>query len=512
MNKRVIAFVLIGTIALIIGSFYCQKIVLPNADLGRHLKNGELFSEFGRIISTNFYSYTEPEFDTPNHHWGSGVVFYHIERLFGFKGLSIFFIFINVLAWLFCFLAAKEKSNYWIPLILSVTVLPLLSYRIEIRPESFSYFFIGLNLWLLALFQNGKISFSKLIVILLINQLIWVNLHVLFAFGFLITGFLLVNEFFNKGENFKKYLYLTISQIIISLINPSFVNGLIEPFIIFKEYGYMVAENQSVFFMQDRYPKEPIYVIFEICIAISVLISLFHIKKLGFKDIGSKIAFLVISLLAFKTIRSIQLWSYFFLFFVSGQLYILITPKHTKKMWIAAVIIFIAIGISYKMIDSPYIPKRNLKESMASIGLYKNTHESAKFFKNSGISGRIFNNYDIGGYLIYHLFPKNKVFVDNRPEAYSVDFFKDIYEPMQSDESFWDSISTQYNFNSIFFYRHDNTEHAQPFLIRRIQDPEWIPVFVDGFNIILVKNNDQNKRIIEKYALPEEMFKVVPGS
>ncbi len=50
---------------------------------------------------------------------------------------------------------------------------------------------------------------------------------------------------------------------------------------------------------------------------------------------------------------------------------------------------------------------------------------------------------------------------------------------------------------------------AQPFLIRRVFDPAWAPVFVDDTTIILLKRNEINASIIEKYELPQSVFKVV---
>ena len=72
------------------GWFYLKKIDLTTADLGRHIKNGEMIvnGEWG-ILKTNFYSYTEPDFPVVNHHWGAGVIFYFISQVFGFFRISI---------------------------------------------------------------------------------------------------------------------------------------------------------------------------------------------------------------------------------------------------------------------------------------------------------------------------------------------------------------------------------------------------------------------------------------
>ena len=102
--------------------------------------------------------------------------------------------------------------------------------------------------------------------------------------------------------------------------------------------------------------------------------------------------------------------------------------------------------------------------------------------------------------------PEEKVFVDNRPEAYSVKFFREVYIPMQEDEKVWEKVDDKYKFNVIYFYRHDITPWAQPFLIERVKDPKWIPVFVDDYTIIFVKNSIENKALIDKYEIPKEIF------
>jgi len=76
--------------------------------------------------------------------------------------------------------------------------------------------------------------------------------------------------------------------------------------------------------------------------------------------------------------------------------------------------------------------------------------------------------------------PEN-VFVDNRPEAYPPEFFQNEYIPMQQNDTIWKVEEQKYNFNAIWFYRLDMTPWAQQFLITRVSDPEWVPIFVDDY-------------------------------
>jgi hypothetical protein len=81
---------LLFLLLVLYGYLLAQKINLATADLGRHLKNGELFFKEQTIPKTNLYSYTYPNYPFVNHHWGSGVIFYLVKIIFGFRGLSFF--------------------------------------------------------------------------------------------------------------------------------------------------------------------------------------------------------------------------------------------------------------------------------------------------------------------------------------------------------------------------------------------------------------------------------------
>ena len=76
-------------------------INLTAVDIGRHIKNGELILEGnGQVLYKNFYSFTYPDYPFINHHRFFGVISYVIFCLSGFKGLSVFYIFLLVLLFL----------------------------------------------------------------------------------------------------------------------------------------------------------------------------------------------------------------------------------------------------------------------------------------------------------------------------------------------------------------------------------------------------------------------------
>jgi hypothetical protein len=121
------------------------------------------------------------------------------------------------------------------------------------------------------------------------------------------------------------------------------------------------------------------------------------------------------------------------------------------------------------------------------IGLVSGNLNAAQFFLEHHLTGPILNNYDIGSYLIFTLYPQEKVFTDNRPEAYPAGFFQNEYIPALQNSEVWKQELAKYHFNTIFFSATDITNWGQDFLAARVNDPDWTLAYADSFGIIFSK-------------------------
>lgn len=500
---------------LIIFSFLlAQRINLTTADLGRHLKNGELFFKQSLIANTNLYSYTYPTHSFINHHWGSGAIFYLIQQLAGFAGLSLFFMALSLMTFLVFFKIAWQYSSFSKAFFISIILLPLMTARREIRPEVFSYLFSGLFFWLLYHYQHNKIS-ARYLFFLPLAELLWVNLHLYFPLGlFLIAVFLLPNmtsfiskQQENRRRKIKKLgLLLTITSLV-TLLNPNGLSGALYPLRIFDNFGYRLVENQSLFFIEkiSSYPAGIYFKIALVLVTISWIYSLItHWQQKSTFPLTKFLISLAFTILALKAIRNFSIFAYFSLPITAinfRHLKFKKFAKHQNDLFVPAIIVLATVLV---LINLSYWQNQGNK----GLGLQTNSFGPIAFFQKENLRGPIFNNYDIGSYLIYFLYPKEKVFVDNRPEAYPADFFNQIYVPLQENKAKWQEGENIYHFQTIFFYRHDLTPWAQGFLIRRVSDSAWAPVFVDENTIIFLKRNGPNQETIDKYELPPEIFKV----
>ncbi|MFY9493165.1 MAG: hypothetical protein WAP55_01680 [Minisyncoccia bacterium] len=491
-----IAALLLANYALLLA----HPLNLVTADLGRHIKNGELIwnGQF-EVLKTNFYSYTHPDFPASNHHWLGGVVFYLVWKFSGFTGLHVFFIVLSLAAFLIFFLMAHSRAGPGLAGLLAVFVIPLLLERDEVRPEVFSYVFSGIFLWLMLKYRAGEISWRKLLILPAV-EILWVNLHIYFFLGPVVIGvFLLENLILGAKKSFRYLTFILGLTLLATLINPYGFSGALAPLAIFQNFGYPLAENQTVWFMEKIIPN-PNYLIFKIVFVILILSFIFKLVKnkrsLSIPDLVLAIGFSAAGWLA---IRNFAIFGLFVLPLAAGNLAQAFNLKPKTKDWLnrtAVTTLALAIFIILSGELRAFYPR----SPGLGLDLEKGNEKPLEFFKANNLAGPIFNNYDIGGYLIYGLPSQDRVFVDNRPEAYPAEFFTDIYIPMQEDKEVWKEQDEKYKFNAIIFSYRDYTPWGQTFFARILDDPEWKTVFADSRVVILLKNNERNKDIIAQYG------------
>lgn len=489
-------------------------INLFTADLGRHLKNGELILEQGlrsAVLFSNYYSYTFPDFPAINHHWLFGVISYLFWKVTGFTGLNLLNALLITVGFWFGLLAAKnfvgEKQTRWLVLTAAL-VWPLLVFRTEIRPESISFALAGIYWWMLTSWKMNKLKNSWMWLLVLM-QLIWANSHIFFPLGIFLVGTFWFESLIEKNkEKFRFLSGLLMAMTSICFVNPFGWRLLVAPFRIFENYNYLIVENQSPFFLLRLNVNSALQT-YLLLIILLTAVAIFIGKKRWSKNLPM---ILVVILTLVGSLKIMRVYPYFGLFafslfaFVSesvleGAKKIWLKTNESMRQVMVAILSLAGFGAAAAaLMTGLYWPN----QIWAGIGLLPKTTAAADFYQSLNLPGRVFNNYDIGGYLIYFL-PNNSVFVDNRPAEYPGELF-DQYRSAQTDLSVFNKLTTQYQIDSVFFYRHDLTPWAQEFMHLLVESPDWVPVYVDQYAIIFVSNVESNQTIIEKYQIPNDAF------
>lgn len=471
-------------------------------DLGRHLLMGEIISDTHSVPKTNLLSYTYPNFPFINHHYLSEVLFYIITQIVGINGLLIFMTVIVVSAWCIVFGYAVKKTHILPVAILSFFYLKVLFERTDIRPEMFGFFF--LSIFIVHLYRYRE-KFSPWILLLIPLELFWVQLHISFIIGIVVMGLFVCDNFILHRKNLNntstKFLIFTfLASTLLTLLNPNGVSGALYPFHIFQNYGYTIEENQNIFFLESIFFK-PTIPYFKLSVLFLFVALIASLKKTKPIDWFLAITFTV---LAASAVRNFPL--FVFATFIPAA-----TAFNEVLRWIRSQLPP-STFLKYTSIVTPlimiFIFLWNIPSVTAmrgfGMGVRTGAEKAADFYLAQKLHGPVFNNFDIGSYLESRIYPSQKVFIDGRPEAYPVSFFKDVYIPMQQDPKIFLREEKRYNFSTIFFSHTDQTPWASEFLLAISQNKSWIPVYLDHDVIIFVKNTKQNETVITLFGKSAE--------
>lgn len=475
-----------------------------NQDIGRHLKTGEIIWQTKHVPRTNLFSFTEPDHPFINHHWLSEVFFYLLNNAAGLKGLIIFKIMVLVAAYALIFFALPPRARGW-PFIFAATLSALILIdRTDVRPEIFSYLFLAY--FLFAIFRSKYKREHGWLYALPLVQIFWTNMHIYFALGPGLVLFFLIEKLFGKNAGLpaKKLAYVLLATCVATLANPNFIKGALAPLTILQHYGYSIVENQSISFLTDYGIMLPVIKIFELSILaliVSFIIGFIHSRGRIFELLTAA----VFTVLAIKMIRNFGPYAFVFTAVVAanlGEIQIDLDTKAKKigraifySLLILAMILLTRVVINNRLYARLDPPER------FGLTIPAGSEGGIKFIRQNGIHGPLFNNFDVGSFLIWKLYPAERVFVDGRPEAYSVDFFERVYKPMQTDPALWRKYSEQYGINYIFFAHTDITPWAQVFLQHITADPNWPLVYLDQTTAIFLKRAPANDPVVKRFEI-----------
>ena len=492
-------------------------IHLSQVDLGRHIKNGELITQ-GQwtVLYKNYYSYTCPQYPFINHHWLFGVFCYVLWYFFGFTGLSLSYLLIELLTFLLFFYCWRRFSDFSVLCAFGLLSFPLICGRSEIRPEGFSYLFCGLFCYLIDMYHQGRIKPLHLAIILSLIQLIWVNMHIFFIMGPLLMVLFWCQAKGNvqvQEANLLRNIFLLLLGA--CLVNPSGLYGALLPFHIGIGYKFPVTELKSVFYYFNliRVPSvltmmnhelvffsnlffiidKSLYIYFFCTMALLIVVLVSLVQQEGYKKyIFSGGLFIILSLEALTAVRMIGLYGLFWIPLAS-QAYSKISEKWTAPFRQNMGILLVLTGIlTSASVNCDWTKPRSLE-------MGSDSNNAMEFFKKEGISGPVFNNFNIGSYLIFYLAPQYKIFVDNRMEAYPVDFLRNMDDHRPFIESYWQTMDQQYQFN-VIFWQLDTTAWGGRFMMNRLRDPHWALIYLDNDKmVILLKRTKQNASIIKRF-------------
>jgi hypothetical protein len=482
-----------------------QPIMDP--DFWWHLKNGQVMIQEGGLLQTDPFTFHDNsenitrEANILKGYWLWEISAYGLYDLIGLNGvLTLKFLTIIAIASALALQIRRQKINLGIAAPLLFAGFFLLNYYPLERPQIFSFLFaIPLVGILSSAGKEGRLGLSLPIIMCL-----WSNVH-----GGVVVGNLIllcfaagvVIEYRNDLSRMKYLLTWTIAGVVASLLNPngwSLYKGLVE----FQQSGManLVAEYIStwVAFGNGSYHY-----------AILWLFILLYFTAVGILRRVFWPELMIAIFLAYFSARYSRNTPFFTLALlpIIGKLWQEILKRWTQQGFKKLCLISATIAI-FSIMWLVHFQWENWQPDVKMRAIYPEA--AISFLHNNEMQGRMFNSYEYGGYLLWRLSPKSKVFIDGRginPNVFD-DYRKIIgansnLSGQKDYESLLDSHQIDYVIQPIY----DGYGNVQPLMKALLLKPEWEPVYLDTTVYILARPIRHNRDVIKTYQINKNEFK-----
>ncbi len=449
---------------------FAQPIILSRADLGRHIKSGQIFFEEHRPLSTIRYSYVETDRPIVNHHWGAGVLYYLVWRRTGFAGLSVLNIMLLLATTMLFYRCALQRSTPGVALFVTTTSVLLQNTRAEIRPETLSYLALAIFYTLLSRHRDTLIPYLK-IAALFIVQVLWVNSHIYFFLGpLLILAFMCEQALQGRQAALRRTSLALLTVLIACACNPYGLHGALAPFTTPPSLSFVLETLSLPTLLISQPGFRPLGLIFLSYLVTLLLLMAMQLRRQDLRrDSASTLIVAGLFVLSILTVRSIHFLLWVAIPSVSAWLSSLLNKDRglDKTLGIAALTLITTALLSFL-----------LPGSGRGIGLRAHIEDGGTFCQSTRIQDPLFNNFCSAGYAIFYLYPHHKLFISNTPEFYSPGIMSSYIKTI-STAPYWQEALARYGFRTIFWSKMTTSDAEKRFLEQRKKDTHWKILFED---------------------------------
>jgi hypothetical protein len=451
-------------------------------DLWWMLRTGEWIAENSRALSEDVFSYTFAGTEWINVKWGFELLIYICASLGGDSFIYLLQSLVNVLILYFLLknirliqkLQGKTselwKNNSTIILLVLFIALFSIEYRMIGRPEMTSHL---MCLVFLYQYLSYRINPGKSIYWLILFQVLWTNLHEAYGTGIIILLVFitasLAEFYFRKSisgtkEKFPKHLVIaSILAIAAVSINPYGIRMIWHPFEILSQvyenkYTMELHSFRTSYFWNQ---KEAWLLIFFL---ISIVVFFrpkdknryWYYRPLYNYGMPVLVLYVLFLYLALTAHRNIVYFILLFAPFTASELSRMQFLQFKKAQVLHYLFIGLLVFSYIQIVNNNYYRKIN-KHDRYGLQVYaeRNPVGAAKFIQENNLSGTCFSDYLTSSYLLWHLRPEFKTFIDLRDlDIFSPEFFqlfaRMIYIPLEFEKA-----DKKYQFRYIVLYRPD---------------------------------------------------------
>lgn len=515
-RETVLRLLLYGAMAVVSAFWLLQPINDP--DFFWHLKTGEWIREHQELPEQDPFNYTslsvppEKQRFVLTSYWLSQLVYHAIHSFLGIPGILALKFLIALL-----FAQALLKLRRGDPVVHAALVLCFLPlfyglYPLE-RPQVFS--FLGFAT-LLALLENERTPANtsrgwKSCLPIPALMLLWANLHGGHAIGQIALVLFVVLEAVKfahpalhpgSRDRYRRLLFVGIAGLVASFINPNTWHALQIARIPATDFLGNPDYFSTVQFFREM--RQPLIFIFWVALPLAAASCLSTITK---PDITSIALLAGTGYFGFLHVRYLP----FFMICAVPVIGTLFSAKRVLKLTrplLAAGSVVLAAYFSRSE-----LPSRERLDLALRVNGDIFPVRAADFVLANDLKGNLYNSYLWGGYLLWRLGPERKVFVDGRginmEAVYQTYSINEAFTVAGATLPYWKRLLRQYGVGYVVIPRVPRYKGVVFYAARKLagallNDPEWVPVYVDAITIVFVLRMPEHRDVIARHAISKE--------
>lgn len=509
---------LLGLFALVFAVLFLMFAWRPlgDPDFWWHLKTGELIVAGRHLLTADPFNFTSDPLAATflervilKAYWLWQVVAYGFYQFAGFSGIKL--LRALTLAGIYATLGwsmLRNRVRLPVALPLLVTSLFLISkiYRLE-RPQVLSFWFAALLIVFFLEIRRGERPSPWLYPLMLL----WANIHGGVAVGAALLMVFAVGSLWDWRNDRKRLQHIVLwcgGGLLASLVNPNGVE-------IYKLALGMASSESASAVVEFASPFEGLVDRPRVYVPL-LLLLLAHCAALCTtwkRRVATDwlLSFLLVALaamfmrnLAFVMIALVPLTARFLSEALADRDKVV---GRAEKGVALAVIALLAVFSSVDIVKGQLWRRA----AWTDIDPVTVPRELARFLDATPLRGNIFNYYGWGGYLLWELHPKYKLFIDGR-NLHGNDFF-DEYQTILGAGSDTDpehpgyqKLLDKYKIDYVVMPHQSYLGHVQPLLKFLLTDRNWQPIYQDGSGFVLARYKAETMNVIRQNALDKVAF------
>jgi hypothetical protein len=479
------------------------KTLLSDCDTGWHIRTGEWIVSNHQVPSRDFFSFTKPGDPWYAWEWFSDVIFAWLNSHGGLATVVLASILIIAATFTLLFRLTLRRANPILAVL--VTMLATASSAVHwlARPHLISLLFLVLFYGALESVRAGRERFRgiPILAILPVATILWTNLHGGFFFGILLligygVGELLKlmlsadrNQAAAARLRARRYLLSALACLAASLVNPYFYRLHVHVF----QYVTDPFQAQHVVEFLTMSFHHPIAIFFEALLVLGVGAAIWHAARGSYTEAVLVVMWGHAALLA---ARNVPLYAIVAAPIIgsAADAWLRRLPEMPVVTWLRLAARRYA-SIAAETAQTDAIPRWHLASiaGFAVVAALVYAPAPPKLFKpeydpdsypaaaiamlRNDRSARIFTNDEWGDYLIYRLYPENRVFVDGRSDFYGDDFVQKYLDVMNVKYD-WQETLGHFGINTILL------PPSAPLTGALKESRHWRVVYDDGIAVV----------------------------